>query len=129
MCIRDSTDRAQPIMTGQCTVVIERIPLPLEFDNRAVISITISGFHINTLVFPCLLYTSIIGCKAESIATGNGRFQLSRPTDRQRRFGQERIGSLIGRFKVDPTPVSYTHLDVYKRQGINFRKRGKFYIL
>ena len=50
---------------------------------------------------------TVIGCKAESIATGNGRFQLSRPTDRQRRFGQERIGSLIGRFKVDPT--LFTH--------------------
>ena len=46
------TNGTQPILTGQCTVVIERIPLSLELDNRAVVGITIRRFHINTFRLP-----------------------------------------------------------------------------
>ena len=46
------TNGTQPILTGQCTVVIERIPLSFELDNRTMIGITVGRFHINSLVFP-----------------------------------------------------------------------------
>ena len=46
------TNGTQPILTGQCTVVIERIPLSFELDNRTMIGITVGRFHINS---PCIL--------------------------------------------------------------------------
>ena len=48
---------------------------------------------------------------------GNGRSQLSCPTNGKRRFRKERIGCLIGWFKIDPT-LPYGSFCLRKIPGI-----------